>query len=128
LEGCFSFDPLAAGGQDSVILGEHMKPVHIPPSIVILIFLLVAVTFLAGTLHTFDTAHAAASITPTATASNQPDNGADLTPTPEPTPDLVSADTTGIIALAIIIVIIVLIDAILGNSRYYKKKPPKKKS
>ena len=100
-----------------------MNPVHILRSLVIFIFVLVAVTFLTGTLHTFDTAHTAASVTPTATASHPSENDADLTPTPVSTPGLVSADTTGIIALAIVIVIIVLIDAILGGSRFRKKKP-----
>ena len=103
-----------------------MKPVHIPRSIVIVIFILVAVTFLAGTMHTFDSAHAASAIMPTATVRSRTNKGTSLTPTaiptPVPTPVPVSADTTGIIAIAILIVIIVLVGTTLGGSRPQKNK------
>ena len=116
---------MVAGSQDSVILGGHMKPVFLPHSLIIFIFLLVAVTFLAGTLHAFGSARAVALDTPTAIANVQ--TGSDFTPTatPEPTPTPkpvpVSADTTGIIALAIVIVMIVVVGAILGSRRPGKK-------
>jgi hypothetical protein len=105
-----------------------MKPVSIPRSLIIFIFVLVALTFLAGTLHTFGSAGAVALGTPTATAIAQAGNEAGVTPTPEPTPvqtpALVSADTTGIIALAIVIVIIVAVGAILSLRRPRKKQVP----
>jgi hypothetical protein len=112
------------GSQDSVILGEHMKPVHIPHFLISLIIVLVAVTFLVGTLRAFGTAQAAVSVTPTAPARGQAEKDTILTPTPIPTPVLPSADTTGIIALAIVIVIIVLVGATLGSRRPHKKKSP----
>ena len=107
-----------------------MKPVSIPRSLIIFIFILVAVTLLAGTLHAFASARAVTLDTPTAAAIIQ--IGSDVTPaatpTPEPTPVkkplLVSADTTGIIALAIVIVMIVVVGALLGSSRPGKKKVP----
>ena len=98
-----------------------MKPVHIPRSLIIFILVLVAVTFLAGTVHVFDSARAAVLSTPSATAIVQAENDANLTPTPVPTPVLASADTTGIIALAIVIVMIVVVGAILGSRRPGKK-------
>ncbi len=98
----------------SVILGKNMKPVHIPRTLIILILVLVAVTFLAGVLHAFETAHAAPA---TMIASHQAGNNGTITPTPVPTAVSVSGDTTGIIALAILIVIIVLVGAILGGNR-----------
>ena len=98
-----------------------MKLAHTPHTLIILIFFLVAVTFLVGVLHAFDTARAAPA-TPAAIASHQPGNEAELTPTPTPTPVSGSGDTTGIIALAIVIVIIVLVGAIMGTNRPYKNK------
>jgi hypothetical protein len=114
----------AAGSQDSVILGDHMKPVHTPRSLIITILVLVTATFLVGTLRAFDTAQASASPTPTSTASVPAENDTDLTPTPVPTPVRASADTTGIIALAIVIVIVLLVGAILGGTRTQKRKSP----
>jgi hypothetical protein len=89
--------------------------------LLILSVFLVAVTFLAGVLHAFDTARAASAI-PTANASRQIGNISKLTPTPTPISVSVSGDTTGIIALAIVIVVIVLIGAIMGTNRPYNKK------
>jgi hypothetical protein len=105
-----------------------MKPVHFPRSLIIFIFILVAVTFLAGTLHAFDSARATTLATSTVTAIDPTENDADVTPTleptPVPTPIPVSADTAGVIAIAIVIVVIVLVGAILGSSRPRKKKVP----
>jgi cbb3-type cytochrome oxidase subunit 3 len=100
-----------------------MKPAPIPRALIIISIALVAVTFLAGVLHAFDTARAASS-KPTATASLQANNDSELTPTPVSTPVSVSGDTTGIIALAIVIVIIVLVGATMGAQRPHKKKTP----
>jgi hypothetical protein len=114
--------------QDSVILGKSMKPVSSPRSLTMTVLILVAVTFLAGTLRTFDSARAVALNTPTAPTLNQTGSDATLTPTAEPTqvqkPVLVSADTTGIIALAIVIVMVVVVGALLGSSRPRKKQVP----
>lgn len=98
-----------------------MKPAHLPRTLLILSLLLVAVTFITGVLHAFDTARAA-SATPAANASRQVGNISKLTPTPAPTSVSVSGDTTGIIALAIVIVVIVLVGAIMGTNRSYNKK------
>ncbi len=98
-----------------------MKPVYLPRMLLILSVFLVAVIFLAGVLHAFDTARAASAI-PAATASRQVGNISKLTPTPTPISVSVSGDTTGIIALAIVIVVIVLIGAIMGTNRPYNKK------
>jgi len=98
-----------------------MKLADTPRTLIIFSLFLVAVTFLAGVLHAFDTARAAPA-TPAAIASHQAGNEAELTPTPTPTPVSVSGDTTGIIALAIVIVIIVLVGAIKGRNRPYNNK------
>jgi hypothetical protein len=107
--------------QVSVILDRIMKPAHISQTLIIFSLFLVAVIFLAGVLHAFDTARAA-SATPAANANHQVGNATELTATPGPTPVSVSGDTTGIVALAIVIVIIVLVGAIMGTNRPYKKK------
>ena len=99
-----------------------MKPVHIPRSFLIGILALVAVTFLAGTLHAFNAARAATSATPTATASAQPEKDTSVPVAPVVTPVSVSGDTTGIIALAILIVLIVVAGASLGGNKPHKKK------
>ena len=109
--------------QVSVILGRNMKPAHIPRTLIILSIFLVAVTFLAGVLHAFDSARAA-SATPAVIASHQTENETELTPTPASNLCSVSGDTTGIIALAIVIVIIVLVGAVMGTNKPYQKKTP----
>jgi hypothetical protein len=98
-----------------------MKLAHLPRTLIIFSLILIAVTFLAGVLHAFDTARAASAM-PAAITSHPVKNETKLTPTPVPTPVSVSGDTTGIIALAILIVIIVLVGAIMGTSRPAKKK------
>jgi len=98
-----------------------MKSAHIPRTIIILSIILVAMIFLAGVLHAFNTAWAASTTTVTH-VNYQVGNETELTPTPSPTPVSVSGDTTGIIALAIVIVIIVLVGAIMGTNRPNNKK------
>ena len=100
-----------------------MKPARIPRTFIILSLILVALTFLVGVLHAFDTARAA-SATPSAKANPLIENDTELMPTPGPSNVSVSGDTTGIIALAIVIVIIVLVGPILGTNKPYKKKTP----
>jgi hypothetical protein len=98
-----------------------MKPFHIPHALIFFSILLVAVTFLAGALHAFDSARAA-SATTAVIASHQTENQKKLTPTTHPISVSVSGDTTGIIALAIIIVAIILVGAILGTNRSNQKR------
>ena len=98
-----------------------MKPVHIPRTLIILSICLVAVTFLAGVLHAFDSARAA-SATPAAIASQPAEKPTKVTPTPSPGLVQVSGDTTGIIALAILIVIIILVGAIMGTNWSFRKR------
>jgi hypothetical protein len=97
-----------------------MKPAHLPRTLIILSVFLVAITFLVGVLHAFDTARAA-SATPVVIASYQVEPDTELTPTPVPTPVPVSGDTTGIISLAIVIVVIVLVGAAMGVKKTYNK-------
>ena len=99
-----------------------MKPVHIPRSLIVAIIFLVVVTFLVGTMHAFASTRVSSAPTPSITAIAKTKNGTVLTPTAVPTPVQASADTTGIIALAIVIVIIVLIGTTLGGGRPHKKK------
>jgi hypothetical protein len=100
-----------------------MKSFHIPRALVILFLVVVVGIFLAGSLLAFQIVGAAASNTPTPTAKLQSGNDAEATPEPVATPALMSADTTGIIALAILIVIIVLVGAVLGG-RWPRRKTP----
>jgi hypothetical protein len=100
-----------------------MKPVHLFRSLIIAILILVILTFLAGILHAFDSVRAASTITPTATPLIHAKNTAVFTPTP----DLPSADTTGIIGLAIVIVVIVIIGTTLGGAKPRKKRSNKAK-
>jgi hypothetical protein len=96
-----------------------MKSAFIPRTLIILSIIVVAVTFLAGVLHAFDSARAASSKA-TAIASHPAE--IELTPTPAPTPVPISGDTIGIISLAMVIVIIVLVGAVLGAKKPYRKK------
>jgi hypothetical protein len=96
-----------------------MKPAHFPRTLIILSIFLVAVTFLAGVLHAFESARAASA--PAAVITSHPAD-TEFTPTPAATPVPVSGDTNGIIALAMVIVLIVLIGTIMGTKRPYRKK------
>jgi hypothetical protein len=113
-----------------------MKSVHNPRPLILIILVIVA--FLIGALRVFGTAHAATSTAPKVTANGQADAAIDITPTPVPTntdsvlppqstpmPVPNSADTTGIIALAIVIVTTILVGAAWGVRRSPKKKTPK---
>jgi hypothetical protein len=95
-----------------------MKHVHVPRPLIIFILLLVAVTFLIGTLRAFQTSLAAAS---TATAIIPAKTSEAVPPTPTPFLDYGSGDTTGAIALAIVIVVIMLVGVAWGG-----RKPPEK--
>ena len=113
-----------------------MKSAHNPRPLVILILILIAVAFLTGILRVFRAVQVAASpvLTPTVVAT---DADTDITPAPAQTDmDLtprpvskvvpVSADTTGIIALAIVIVATILLGATWGvRNSPQKKIPPK---
>jgi ABC-type antimicrobial peptide transport system permease subunit len=114
-----------------------MKSVHIPRPLILLILVIVA--FLIGILRVFGTAHAAASTAPKVAVNGWADAATDLTPTPvptntytdlppqsTPTPVPASADTTGIIALAIVIVTTILVGAAWGVRRSPKKKTHQK--
>jgi hypothetical protein len=111
----------SAHRQVSVILGRNMKPPHVPHLLIILSIFLVALTFLTGVLHAFDSARAA-SVTPAIIASGLLENGMVRTPTPTPIPVSVPGDTTGIIALAILIVVIVLVGSVIGTNKPIRKK------
>ena len=97
-----------------------MKSYHIPRIVLALIFALVILTLLAGVLRTFNSAHAA--LISTATANSQAVFDDEQTPIPVPAPVLHSADTTGVIALAIVIVSVILIGATWGRRRPNIKK------
>jgi len=112
-----------AGSRVSDILAGQMKPFHIPRVFVILFLFVVFGTFLAGSLHAFRIASAAPGVTPTATARHLTETEVEPTPQPVANVTQISADTTGIIALAIVIVIIVLVGAIMGGSRPHKNTP-----
>jgi hypothetical protein len=102
-----------------------MKPVRIPHSLPILFLVLVAVTFLVGTVHAFGSAYAAASTPPVAKGSGQVDRNTNLSPKPVSTHLTSSEDTTtGVIALAIVIVVIVLVGAALGQNSPISGKLP----
>jgi hypothetical protein len=103
-----------------------MKPLHPPRTRFSLILVLVTATFLAGSLPAFESVGAASSASPVVPVVFQIENYANLTPTLDPTPVAtpvpISADTTGIIVLAIVIVIIVLVGASQGLKGPHKKK------
>jgi hypothetical protein len=103
-----------------------MKLFHLTRTRFSFILVLVTASFLAGSLPAFYSVGAASSASPVTTVVSHIENYADLTPTQEPTslapPVPISADTTGIIVLAIVIVIIVLFGASQGLIRGNKKK------
>ena len=99
-----------------------MRPIDIHHSLVIFILVLVILILLVGTSQAFVSVKAATVAAPTAIDLQPADNGTTLTPTPLPTPVQVSADTTGIIALAMVIATTVLVGTLLGQRRFRKKK------
>ncbi|HEX7540522.1 MAG TPA: hypothetical protein VF352_00205 [Anaerolineales bacterium] len=129
-----------------------MNHTHLPRSLIILLFILVAVTFFVGTLRTFTPAHAVSNATgtptvtlvlktpsttppesesetpvstPTATNLSQADSDENFTLTPIPEPEYV-ADMTGIIGLAILMVVVMLVGVAWGGRSPWKNKEPKK--
>jgi hypothetical protein len=118
-----NLNPPRIRGQVSVILGPNMKPPHLSHTLIILSFILLAVTFLAGVLHAFDSARAA-SATTAVIASHPLESATVHTLTPAPTPAPVSGDSTGIITLAILIVVIVLVGSAMGTNKPIRKKLP----
>jgi hypothetical protein len=115
---------------------------QLPRSFIILLSILIAATFLVGTLLTYASAQAAdfplLGSTPTLPSISllpPPANDAPsmqtpsptLTPTASPISTTVYADTTGIIALGILMVVVVLIGIIWGERSLLKKKEPIKK-
>jgi hypothetical protein len=96
-----------------------MKPKFNSRIILALILALVTLTFLTGVVQTFS--HARAAISSTATLSVQTTTAMDATPTSQKTPVLKSADTTGIIALAIVIVAVILVGAVWGRRKPFSK-------
>jgi hypothetical protein len=130
---------LGPGKRVSVILGRHMKPVRDPRPLFLLILILVAAAFLTGILRAFHDAGAAVSIPAKASVNDlsmaatdptsipaQKQTGTDLSPQPTPVVGLVSADTTGIIALAIVIVLTILVGATWGVRSLPKRKKPRR--
>jgi hypothetical protein len=127
-----------------------MNNIHLPRSLVILLFILVIGTFIMGILRTFATARAAtflpnSSPTSTSTADYSPpgptptpppvsllpppttEKTSEPTPAPTLTPTLIPnntvyADTTGIIALAILLVVVVLVGMAFGQRNRRRNK------
>ncbi len=90
-----------------------MKPVHLPRSLTILLFLLLFLVFLTGTALIFKSVPAASAASPTSSLAAT--LSVTLTPNPEPIP--ISADTTGIIALGVLLVSIILFGLLWGGRR-----------
>ncbi len=107
-----------------------MKLPHSPRPLIIIILIFLGIAFLSGTLRLFSTVQAA----PAAQVSTATETVAGLTPTPVPAglegdrtivletpPAPISADTSGIIALAAVIVVTVLVGATWGVRRTRQK-------
>ncbi len=115
-----------------------MKPSRNPPLIIALILLLVAVAFLGGTIRLIRSARAAEPALPAAGTGKMVFAAASNVQEPEMTPTPVegdqagnksaahppvSADTGGIIALAIVIVVTILLGAAIGLRKESRRKP-----
>ena len=106
-----------------------MKPIHIPRSLIIGILLAISLVFLLGTLRAFASVKVSLPVTggtmrlaAAAGPTEEPVASGETVSTPAPvTPP--SADTTGIIILAIVIVAIVLFGTVWG---VLKPAAPKK--
>jgi len=131
-----------------------MNHTHHPRSLIVLLFILVAVTFFVGTLRAFTPAHAVSNatvtpttplvlktpsttpaesesetpvFTPTVTNTGQADSDENFTPTRTPIPEQeYVADMTGIVGLAILMVVVMLVGVAWGGRSPWKKKEPKK--
>jgi uncharacterized protein YneF (UPF0154 family) len=101
-----------------------MKPIDTSRLIIVLLLALILAAFLAGTLCAFSPAQAALfsadspTMNPTDTFMPTPAS----TPTHLPTPIVMSADTTGIIALAILVVVVTLVGMVWGGAIFRRKK------
>lgn len=101
-----------------------MKPIRIPTFLIIVILVAISLAFLFGTLRAFDSVHAAAPITSgtlsladMAGSPEEPVPTGEPTSTPAPLPTPPSADTTGIIILAIVVVAIIVFGAAWGGRK-----------
>jgi heme/copper-type cytochrome/quinol oxidase subunit 2 len=121
-----------------------MNQIHLPRSLLILIFVVIAATFIFGTLRAFSSANAAASGTNLQSEGGNPALAPTITPglTPTPPPSLLPAadsnipnptpgpiyiaDTTGIIALVILLVFVMLVGMIWGVRGDRNGKEPQK--
>jgi hypothetical protein len=96
------------------------QPLHIPRSIFILLLVVIGLSLLVGSFRVIAPALAQAAASPTlqliATETPTEFDLLDLPPTEMPTlpPDLVSADTTGIITMAIVLVGIIVLGTLWG--------------
>jgi hypothetical protein len=120
---------------------------HLPRALVVLLFILLILTFLAGTLQAFVPVNAALqantaaqvatlyllpatselSTSSPAEESTQPAEEEEEIPSPTPDVAALTADTTGVIALAILLVVIVLVGTILGERKPHKARAVKAK-
>lgn len=110
-----------------------MKPIRIPSYLIILILLTISLAFFFGTFRAFNSVNASIPVTggtfrlegaaeaSLQTVTDVPVDDDEPTPTPAPLPTPPSADTTGIIVLAIFIAAIVLVGAAWGM-----RKPDRK--
>ena len=114
-----------------------MNPPHQSRALILLLFILVAITFFGGTLRTFTRAYAATvlenptskadlpsgdNISPTSTSiavfpspGSTPTPPPTFTPTAAPTSELEYGDTTGIIYMAILLVVVILVGMASGR-------------
>lgn len=104
-----------------------MKSAHLPRPQLILLFLLISVTFLTGSLHAFRDVRAVAAITatPSTAAATPAAPTAMVEPTGTTTPTAPSGDTTGILAMAGVVLVFILFGALVGLQ---KPRHPQKRS
>jgi hypothetical protein len=131
-----------------------MNQSHFPRLLISLLFILVALTFMAGILRAFSPVHAVSTanispmvtlyintpsaspvesesetpfLLPTAMATNQPDSDAGSSSTPIPEEDFLT-DMTGIVSLGILMVVVILVGVAWGGRDSRKKKTRKSNS
>jgi hypothetical protein len=104
-----------------------MKSTHLPRSLLILLFLLISVIFLTGSLHAFMDVRAVVAITttPSAAATAPVTATPGLEPTGTTAPTVPSGDTSGILAMAGVVLVIILFGALVGVQ---KPRPHPKRS
>jgi hypothetical protein len=105
----------------------NINHIHIPRSITIFFAVLITISFLNGTAHAFVSAKVSATSTPVVDASTLAATPLPVTVSPAPEP-LESADTTGIIVLAILLLVILLFGVTWGSRLIMPRlpKPPRK--